>query len=475
MELLNESPQINNSEIAMDSKNLFALESSFKSIGVCQELCEILEQLGYKCPTLIQKETIQYALQKRDLIGIAETGSGKTLAFAIPIIQNLLLDQRKDTSLYSLIIAPTRELCTQISEQFMKIGESLSLKVSTIIGGLDSFNQAISLSKKPHIVVGTPGQIIYHLTNTNNFSFKNKLKYLVFDEADRLLNQDFEKQIGQILQCLPEDRTTFLFSATITPKVEKLKQASLKNPVKLQVNTSFTTVKTLVQSYLFVPEKYKSCYLVFLMNENISSSIIVFVSTCLGSIQITLMLRKCGFKAISINGKMTQSNRIAALNKFKQGDRSILVATDVAARGLDIPNVDLIVNYDLPQLGEEYIHRVGRTARAGKAGKAISFVTQYDVEQVKKIESHINQMLETYQPEEKKVLLFLEKTIEATRFAKQEIKEISKKLKTSNVYETFADRDDDEGRNDEGIDGMKKRVKMEYKNNQSFAKKKRKK
>lgn len=461
--------------ITMEAANLYDLESTFKSIGVCDELCDRLAELGYKHPTKIQKETITYALKGHDLIGIAETGSGKTAAFAVPILQNLLSDPRHDKSFYALIIAPTRELSLQISEHFNRIGEPIALKVTTLIGGLDSFTQAINLSRKPHIVIGTPGQIVYHLTNTNNFNLKNKLKYLVFDEADRLLTQDFEKQIGQILHSIPEERTTFLFSATLNSKVEKLKQTSLKNPVKVQVNTSFTTVKTLVQNYLFIPHKYKACYLAYVLNEFNSASSIVFVSTCLDSITTTLMLRQLGFKAISINGKMTQSNRIGALNKFKSGDRNILVATDVASRGLDIPNVDLVINYDMPQLGEDYIHRVGRTARAGRSGRSITFVTQYDIEQIQKIEAHINQKLEAYEPEEKKVLVFLEKTLEATRYAKQEVKEISKKLKTSDVFETNADNDDDEGNITQGgLEGMKKKVKMQFKSNQSFVKKKRK-
>ena len=461
-------------KIAVNAQNLYAYDTTFKSIGVCPELCDRLEEIGYKHPTLIQKETISYALQNRDLIGIAETGSGKTAAFAIPIIQSLLANPKKDKSFYALIIAPTRELSLQIASQFESIGKNIFLKVTTLIGGMDSYSQAMSLSKKPHIVIGTPGQIIYHLTNTNNFSFKNKLNFLVFDEADRLLNQDFEKQISQILQCIPEERSTYLFSATINTKVEKLKQASLKNPVKLQVNTSFTTVSTLVQTYLFIPDKYKACYLIYILNEFTSGSCIVFVSTCLGSIQTTLMLRHMGFKAISINGKMTQSNRIGALNKFKSGERNILVATDVAARGLDIPNVDLVINLDLPQMGEEYIHRVGRTARAGKSGKSISIVTQYDIEQIQKIENHIRQKLEKYEPDEKKVLLFLEKSLEASRYAKQEIKEISKKLKTKDLFDTNADNDHDEGNVEEGVEGMKKKVKMQFKSNQSFVKKKRK-
>lgn len=468
---INENQLLDNG-IAMESSNLYANESTFENIGVCVELCETLKKVGYKHPTMIQKETINYALKKNDLIGIAETGSGKTAAFAIPIIQSLLNDTRYDKSFFALIIAPTRELSLQISETFKMLGEDIGLKITTLIGGLDSFSQAMSLSKKPHIVIGTPGQIVYHLTNTTNFSLKEKLKFLVFDEADKLFNLDFEKQISQILYAIPENRTTFLFSATMNAKVEKLKQASLKNPVKIQVNTSFTTVKTLVQNYLFIPEKYKNCYLTYVINEFNSGSMIIFVSTCLGSIQTTLMLRKLGFKAISINGKMSQSNRIGALNKFKSGERTILVATDVASRGLDIPNVDLVLNFDIPQQGEDYIHRVGRTARAGRSGRSITFVTQYDIEQIQKIEAHIKQTLDKYEPDESKVLLLLEKTLDAARYAKQEIKEISKKLKTKDLFDSNPDRDEDEGVSN--ITGLKKSVKSSFQTNQSFVKKKKK-
>lgn len=474
----NSSDPINNKKeesIAVQANDLYDYDTSFKSIGVCDEICNRLTELNYKHPTKIQKETFLYAIKRQDLIGIAETGSGKTLAYSIPIIQTLLDDTRIEKPFFALIIAPTRELCLQISACFNNLGEGIGLKVTTIIGGLDSFSQAMNLSKKPHIVIGTPGQILYHFVNTNSFTLKNNLNFLVFDEADRLLTQDFEKQIGQILSYVPDKRTTFLYSATFNAKVQSLEKTKMNNPVKIQVNTSFTTVKTLVQNYLFIPDKYKSCYLVYVLNEFNSGSCIVFVSTCLSSIQTTLMLRHIGFKAISINGKMTQSNRIGALNKFRSGDKNILVATDVAARGLDIPNVDLVLNFDMPQLGEDYIHRVGRTARAGKSGRSITFVTQYDIEQIQKIEAHIKIQMTKYEPEEKSVLVFLEKTLEAIRYSKQEIRDISKKLKTKDLYDTNADNDNDEAIiQDTGIEGFKKKVKMSFKNNQSFVKKKRK-
>lgn len=462
-----------NPSIGLSADTLYDYNSTFESIGVCKEICDTLKGLNYKHPTKIQKETIDYALKGNDIIGIAETGSGKTAAFGIPILQNLLKNPQK---FFALIITPTRELALQISQHIEALGALIGVRTTVLVGGLDSFAQAMSLSKNPHIVVGTPGQITYHLAHTNKFTLSG-LKYLVFDEADKLLiNTDFERAISQILAAIPEDRSTFLFSATLTAKVENLRQASLKNPVKIQVSSSYQTVDTLVQNYIFIPLKYKEAYLAYLLNEFNACSVIVFTETCLGSIQVTLMLRNLGFKAISLNGKMTQSNRIGALNKFKSGERRILVATDVANRGLDISGVDLVLNYDMPQQTEDYIHRVGRTARAGRTGRAISFVTQYDIESIQKIESNIGKKLLNYEIEEKKVLLLLERVLEASRFSKNEIKEVSKGLKTSEYYETNPDEDDDEGNR---IESLLKAKKPSSKNkptvgNHSFVKKKRK-
>jgi ATP-dependent RNA helicase DDX47/RRP3 len=427
--------------------------------------------MGYKHPTKIQKECLQYALQGRDLIGLAETGSGKTAAFGIPIIQKLLTEE--PIPFYACILAPTRELCLQINQHLLSIGAGIGLKTSTLVGGLDMVSQAISLSKNPHIVIGTPGRVVDHLTNTKGFHLKN-LKFLIFDEADRLLDLDFEKQINQLLSVIPKKRSTFLFSATMTSKVHKLQKASLHDPVKVEINTKYTTVSGLVQNYIFIPAKYKETYLAYILTQFAGNSIIIFVEKCLTSIQyikfnfsISLLLRQIGFKAIAINGKMTQSNRIGALNKFKSGERNILVATDVASRGIDIPNVDLVVNYDIPQQTKDYIHRVGRTARAGKSGKSITFVSQYDVEGFQKIEHLIEKELEKYEVEENQALQLHERVLEGSRFATQQLKEISKKLKTSDVT-TEADADRDEG---DGFDHLlKHKRKMDLQAN-SFVKK----
>ena len=349
-EITEKNNEIGNNKISAldiddDINGIFCKDCTFKSIGVCDELCEILEKLNYKYPTKIQKETLSYALDGKDIIGLAETGSGKTFAYGIPIIQKLL--DTPNYYFFACILAPTRELCLQINQHLEILGAGIGLKTCVLVGGLDLTSQAISLSKKPHIVIGTPGRVADHLANTKGFNL-NHLKFLCFDEADRLLDLDFERQINEILSVIPKERITFLFSATMTSKVQKLQKASLKNPVKIEINTKYTTVNTLIQNYIFIPEKYKETYLAYILNQCIGKTIIVFVEKVLDSMQITFILRHLGFNAISINGKMTQSNRIGALNKFKEGDRNILVATDVASRGLDIPNVDLVINYDLP-------------------------------------------------------------------------------------------------------------------------------
>ncbi|KAL4480750.1 hypothetical protein ABPG72_014525 [Tetrahymena utriculariae] len=396
---------------------------TFESLGVCEELVEACNRLKYVKPTPIQRESLVYTLKQRDIIALAETGSGKTLAFALPVIQSLL---DAPQPFYALVLSPTRELCIQIAEHFEALGVGISLKTTVIVGGLDPMAQAIALSKKPHIIIGTPGRILYHMQNTKGFNFK-QLKFLVLDEADKLLNMDFEKDINQILDIIPKKRNTFLFSATMTNKVHKLQRASLKDPVKIEVSSKYQQVSTLVAQYAFIPAKHKDCYLVYSLNEFAGNTSIIFVQTCLNAIKLTLMLRNLGFSAVTIHGQMSQVKRLGAINKFKSGEKKILVATDVASRGLDIPSVDLVINYDIPTNAKEYVHRVGRTARAGRAGKAISFVTQYDVEMYLKIEALLGKKLDQYKCEEYQVLVFNERVQEAQRIAAQEIKEIMEK------------------------------------------------
>ncbi|KAK3738716.1 hypothetical protein QZH41_018090, partial [Actinostola sp. cb2023] len=361
----------------------------------------------------------------KDIIGLAETGSGKTAAFALPILQTLLDNPQR---LFALILTPTRELAFQISEQIEALGSGIGVKCAVIVGGIDMMSQSLMLAKKPHIIVATPGRLIDHLENTKGFSLRS-LKYLVMDEADRILNMDFEVEVDKILKVIPKERRTSLFSATMTTKVQKLQRASLQNPVKVEVASKYQTVEKLQQSYVFIPSKSKDCYLVYVLNELAGNSFMVFCGTCNNVQRVTLMIRNLGLNAVPLHGQMSQSKRLGSLNKFRSKSRSILVATDVASRGLDIPHVDVVINFDIPTHSKDYIHRVGRTARAGRSGRSITFVTQYDVELYQRIEQLIGKKLPLYPTVEEEVMLLNERVTEAQRFARMELREIAEKKK----------------------------------------------
>lgn len=412
---------------------------TFETLGLIPQLVQACEEMGYKKPSHIQRESIPWALKGRDIIGLAQTGSGKTAAFALPILQDLM---KNPQSLFGLVLSPTRELALQISKQFEALGSVIGVKCAVIVGGVDTMSQAIALAKKPHIIVASPGKLLEHLENTKGFHLKN-LKYLVLDEADRLLNSDFEEEINKILQLIPKERHTYLFSATMTSKVEKLQRASLSNPVRVEVSGKYQTVEKLIQHYLFVPAKYKDVYLTYILSEFSGNTIMVFTGQRRETQRVALMLRNLGFGAIPLHGQLTQTKRFGSLNKFSTGERKILIATDVASRGLDIPSVDLVINYDIPTHPKDYIHRVGRTARADRAGRAISIVTQYEVELYQKIEQLIGMKLERFPAVEEEVLVMLERVSEAQRHAALEMKEVGMDGK-KRKQETPDDVPDDE-------------------------------
>lgn len=395
---------------------------SFRDLGIIEPLCEACEALGYKAPTAIQAQSIPHALEGRDLIGLAETGSGKTAAFALPILQALM---NKEQKFHSLILAPTRELAYQIAQAVEALGSLIAVRCTVLVGGMDMIPQSISLGKNPHVVVATPGRLLDHLENTKGFSLRS-LKYLVMDEADRLLDLDFGPILDKILKILPrEGRKTYLFSATMSSKVESLQRASLVNPLRVSVSTDkYQTVSTLLQSYLFFPHKHKDIYLVHMLNELAGQTAIIFTRTVNETQRIAIMLRLLGFSAIPLHGQLSQNARLGALNKFRARSRNILVATDVAARGLDIPSVDVVMNFDLPPDSKTYIHRVGRTARAGKSGNAISFVTQYDVELWLRIEGALGKKLKEHETVKEEVMVLAERVGEAQRSAVLEMKDL---------------------------------------------------
>ncbi|XP_050311179.1 probable ATP-dependent RNA helicase DDX47 [Anthonomus grandis grandis] len=423
-------------------------EVTWKDLGLVDALCKACEQLKWKSPSKIQRESIPVALQGKDIIGLAETGSGKTAAFALPILQALLENPQRH---FALILTPTRELAFQISEQFEALGSSIGVKSVVIVGGMDMMSQALLLAKKPHIIIATPGRLVDHLSNTKGFNLR-ALKFLVMDEADRILNMDFEVEVDKILKVIPRERRTFLFSATMTKKVKKLQRACLRDPVRVEVSTKYQTVEKLQQSYIFIPVKFKDVYLVHILNELAGNSFMIFCSTCNNTIRTALMLRNLGFTAVPLHGQMSQNKRLAALTKFKAKNRSILISTDVASRGLDIPHVDIVINFDIPTHSKDYIHRVGRTARAGRSGKAITFVTQYDVELYQRIEQLIGKELPLYKTEEDEVMALQERVAESQRIAKMELRDLSEK---KGKKRKGGDDEDDT----EGASGVRKRIK----------------
>ncbi|KAL9081775.1 MAG: hypothetical protein Q9159_007049 [Coniocarpon cinnabarinum] len=443
---------------------------SFADLGVIPELTEACQSLHFTKPTPIQSRAIPLALEGRDIIGLAETGSGKTAAFALPILQDLLANEIKH---FALVLAPTRELAVQTKQQFDALGKVIGVKTCAIVGGVGEVQQAIELMQGPHVIVATPGRLMYHLENTKGFHLRS-LKYLVMDEADRLLDLNFGREIDRILRELPKERRTYLFSATMSAGVASLQRASLRHPVKVAVENGadyaqaskdakeekakeqekkpkHTTVATLQQHYLFRPHKDKDSYLIYLLTTTFAgSSCIVFARTIHEVNRLTHLLRALGLAAIPLHGELNQSSRLGALNKFKAHARDILVATDVAARGLDIPSVDLVLNYDLPQDDTTYVHRVGRTARAGKSGVAVSFVSQYDVEVWMRIEKALGKKLgELPGMIEEEVLVLSERVGEGQRQAVKMLKEEGEKRKGKRG-KTRGKRKDDERDLDEG-------------------------
>ncbi|XP_073983148.1 probable ATP-dependent RNA helicase DDX47 isoform X1 [Rhodnius prolixus] len=426
---------------------------SFKDLGIVDSLCEACATLQWKKPTKIQLEAIPLALQGRDVIGLAETGSGKTAAFAIPILQALLENPQR---YFALILTPTRELAYQISEQFEALGSNIGLKCAVIVGGMDMMSQALTLAKKPHIIIATPGRLVDHLENTKGFNLK-ALKFLVMDEADRILNMDFEFEVDKILKVIPRERRTFLFSATMTKKVQKLQRASLRDPVKVEVSTKYQTVEQLQQYYLFIPVRFKDVYLVHIVNELVGNSMMIFCATCNGTMKIALMLRNLGYTAIPLNGQMSQNKRLSALTKFKAKNRSLLVSTDVASRGLDIPHVDIVINFDIPTHSKDYIHRVGRTARAGRSGKALTFVTQYDIELYQRIEQLIDKKLPLYETHDEEVLSLEERVAEAKRTATEQLKDMMESKSSKRKKGGHSLKDDSFDNDTETFLGVRKR------------------
>jgi len=357
------------------------LESNFSDIGVSPDILKILDKLSLTSPTPIQKQAIPVALKGTDIVGIAQTGTGKTFAFGIPIIQKLL-----SSSGQALVLVPTRELALQVNESIKKLADRLNITTIVLIGGENISRQLFELKRRPRLIIATPGRLIDHLKRK---SIKlDQIKTLVLDEADMMLDMGFLPQIEEILRSVPKERQTMLFSATMPVLIANLATKYLKLPIRIEVAPQGTIVKNVTQEMIVLEAKDKMKYLEKIIKEN-EGSILIFVRTRYGVKNIAKKLISNGHKATEIHSDLSQGQRKRALDSFKSGRSRIMVATDVAARGLDVKGIELVINYDLPDSSSDYVHRIGRTARAGKKGKAISLATPGQLKNIKAIEALI--------------------------------------------------------------------------------------
>lgn len=346
----------------------------FDQLGLIEPIRKALQKEGYTTPTPIQQQAIPVVLERKDLLGCAQTGTGKTAAFAIPIIQLLEADKRNSKGykhIRALVLTPTRELATQISESFGSYGKYTSITREVIFGGVPQHHQTIALRNGTDVLVATPGRLL-DLMN-QGYVHLDHLEFFVLDEADRMLDMGFIHDVKKVIRALPTQKQTLFFSATMPPQIAQLAAALLHNPVKVEVTPVSSTAERIDQSVYFVGKKDKLSLLVHLLEEQKIGRTLVFTKTKHGADKITKDLKKMNINAAAIHGNKSQSAREAALHQFKNNRLKVLVATDIAARGIDVDELTHVINFDLPDVPETYIHRIGRTGRAGSSGIALSF------------------------------------------------------------------------------------------------------
>ncbi|KAK0415305.1 hypothetical protein QR680_011882 [Steinernema hermaphroditum] len=392
---------------------------AFKDLGLSKWLCDKLRELQIKNPTPVQINCIPKVLEGGDVLGCAKTGTGKTFAFALPIINQLAVDP---CGMYALVLTPTRELAVQIAEQFQAVGKMFNLSTAVIIGGRHQVAQSMDLSKRPHVIIATPGRLADHIdTHPEVSHWLQQIKVLVLDEADLMLDGQYGLQLKTIFGVLPKERQTLLFSATITSAINQLHQVSVRKPFFFEDKSEVATVEKLEQKYVLSPIGVKDAYLVYVVKnfyENRpNSSILVFSQTCRECQALALMFNGLGFDVGSLHSEISQEERTASLVRFRSGRIRILICTDVAARGLDIPHVDLVVNHNVPRCPKTYVHRVGRSARAGRFGAALTFVTQYDVTLLQEVEKLIGKKMDQFAVSDKKVSQYVTQVLVVKREA----------------------------------------------------------
>lgn len=364
---------------------------NFTDLKLIEPIAKALQEEGYTQPTPIQQKAIPNILQGRDLLGTAQTGTGKTAAFAIPILQNLTEKNIRNNQIKALILTPTRELAIQIEESFNAYGRHLRLRNLVVFGGVKQGAQEASLKKGVDILVATPGRLLDFISQ-GIISLKN-LEIFVLDEADRMLDMGFVHDVKRIVKLLPPKRQTLFFSATFPDEIKNLADSILNNPVKVSVAPVSATADTIQQKVYFVEKDDKLDLLTHILQNDISDSVLVFSRTKHGADKIARKLQKHKISAEAIHGNKSQNQRQNALTNFKSGKSRVLVATDIAARGIDIDELKYVVNFELSDVSETYVHRIGRTGRAGAEGKSISFVDGLDLINLKNTEKLIGKKI----------------------------------------------------------------------------------
>ena len=366
----------------------------FVDFGLDEEILKSIQKLGYKKPTDIQYKSIKPILRGEDVLAIAQTGTGKTAAFAIPVLHTLKrrkIAKRAD-GVKCLVMVPTHELALQLCEVFQKIGQHSGLNIANIIGGVSQDEQIKNLEKGTDVLIATPGRM-FDLVSQGHLKL-NRVEILILDEADHMLDLGFIKDIRDMMRFLPKRRQTLFFSATIDQKIKKLAYSLVSKPIRIQVSPKNPVAKNVIHSVAFVEMDDKRFFLERIINENPDSKILVFVRTKVRAERVCSAMERVEINAMTIHGDKSQNDRSSALSRFKNNDLKVLIATDVSARGIDGPSVDFVINYDLPEQDENYVHRVGRTGRGTQKGRAISFCSTEEKPLLEKIEDYIGSAID---------------------------------------------------------------------------------
>ena len=376
----------------------------FKDLNIIEPILKAVEEASYEKPTEIQQNAIPAVLQRRDVLGCAQTGTGKTAAFAIPILQNIVSKKKKDDKrvIKALVVAPTRELAIQIEENFSTYAKHLDIKDTVIFGGVNQSSQVRKIKAGVDVLVATPGRLL-DLSNQKHVDLKD-VEYFVLDEADRMLDMGMIHDVKKIISRLPKERQNLLFSATMPKEVTKLVNSILKQPIKIEVQPVSSTAEIISQGVYHVPKKEKKSLLIHLLKDESIKSVIVFSRTKHGANKIAKDLEKADITAAAIHGNKSQNQRQLALNNFKEGNIRVLVATDIAARGIDIDELSHVINFDLPDVAETYVHRIGRTGRAGSSGVAITFCDAEERPMFRAIEKVIGKEIPVLAGEEYEII-----------------------------------------------------------------------